>query len=222
MREFNEYYEWHVSKKAEVMVEVLRKKDFHVEHARTKAQARELLLSMIPAGSSIGLGGSQTVIHLDVLDELRTDKYQLYDRYVFDSREGKHFDILRESMLADVFITGSNAVTLNGEIVNMDCSGSRVASMMYGPKKVIIVIGVNKLVKDIPAAIDRLYQIAPMNCVKEEHHTPCVKSGICSDCDVKQTETVRGRMCNFISIILSAHKFPGRLNVIVVEDEMGF
>ena len=101
-------------------------------------------------------------------------------------------------------------------------SSMSVAAMAYGPKKVIIVVGVNKLVKDIPAAVDRLYQIAPMNCRKEEHHTPCVETGICTDCNVKQTETIRGRMCNILSVILSAHKFPGRLNVVVVADEMGF
>ncbi len=222
MREFNEYYEWHVSRKAEFMAAALRNKDFHVELAKTKEEAKEVLLSMIPEGSSIGLGGSQTVVQLGVLEELHSDKYKLLDRYVYDSREGQHFGILRDSLLTDVFITGSNAVTMNGEIVNMDCSGSRVAAMTYGPKKVIIVVGVNKLVKDIPAAVDRLYQIAPMNCRKEEHHTPCVETGICSDCNVKQSETVRGRMCNFLSVIFSAHKFPGRLNVIVVEDEMGF
>lgn len=222
MREFNSYYEWHIKKKAEFMACALRKKDYNVALAETKEEARQILLSMIPPGSIIGLGGSQTIIQLHVLDELRSEKYHLLDRYAFDSRKGEHFDILRESLMADVFLTGSNAVTMNGEIVNMDCSGSRVAAIMYGPKKVIIVVGANKLVKDIPAAIDRLYQIAPMNCVKEEHHTPCVKTGICCDCNVKQTATVRGRMCNYLSVILSAHKFPGRLNVIVVADELGF
>lgn len=224
MREFNEYYEWHVLKKAEFMAEALKKKDYAVRLAKTKEEAKEILLSMIPEGSTIGLGGSQTVIQLRVLDELRSDKYRLFDRYApcYDSKTGQHFGILRESLLSDVFITGTNAVTMDGELVNMDCSGSRVAAMSYGPKKVIIVVGVNKLVKDIPAAVERLYQIAPMNCVKEDHHTPCVKTGICTNCNVRQTETVRGRMCNILSIILSAHKFPGRLNVIVVADEMGF
>lgn len=224
MREFNEYYEWHVLKKAEYMVRALRRKDYAVQLAKTKEEAKDMILAMIPEGSSIGLGGSQTVIQLGVLDELRTDKYKLLDRYApcYDSREGQHFGILRESLMADIFITGTNAVTMNGELVNMDCSGSRVAAMAYGPKKVIIVTGVNKLVKDIPSAVDRLYQIAPMNCLKEEHHTPCVETGICTDCNVKQTESIRGRMCNILSVILSAHKFPGRLNVIVVADEMGF
>ena len=224
MRDFNEYYQWHVGKKAEFMAEILRKKDYRVSLARTKEEAKSMVLSMIPEGSSIGLGGSQTVIQLGILDELRNDRYQLLDRYApcYDSREGQHFGILRESLMTDVFITGTNAVTMKGERVNMDCSGSRVAAMAYGPKKVIIVVGVNKLVKDIPAAVDRLYQIAPMNCRKEEHHTPCVETGICTDCNVKQTETIRGRMCNILSVILSAHKFPGRLNVVVVADEMGF
>lgn len=222
MRDCEEYRKWHLQKRAEYMAKALRNKGYVVELAETREEAREKLLSMIPEGSSIGLGGSQTVLQLNVLDELRSEKYKLLDRYVYDTREGKHFDLLRESLMTDVFITGSNAVTMEGEIVNMDCGGNRVAAMAYGPEKVIIVVGANKLVKDIPAAIERLYQIAPMNCRKEEHHTPCAETGICSNCNVKQTETVRGRMCNFLSVILSAHKFPGRLNVIVVAEELGF
>lgn len=225
MREYNEFYQWHIMKKAEFMVKALRKKHFIVELAKNKDEAKKVLLSMIPEGSSVGIGGSQTIVHLDVLDELRSDKYKLIDRYSEQYQQGPdyHFAAMEESMTADVFITGSNAVTYNGEIVNMDCSGARVAALTYGPKKVIIVVGVNKLVKDIPAAIERLYEIAPMNAYKEGHHTlPCVKTGVCSDCDVLQTETTFGRMCNYLSIILNAHKFPGRLNVIVVADEFGF
>lgn len=225
MREFNSYYTWHMQKKAEFMAEALRKKHFIVEVAKTKQQAKEILLSMIPEGSSITIGGSQTVVHLGVLDELRSDKYKLIDRYDDKYRESPdfHFGILREGLLADVMITGTNAVTQNGELVNMDCSGSRVASIMYGPKKVIIVVGVNKLVKDIPAAIQRMYEIAPINAYKEGHLTlPCVQTGVCTDCDVLQTEEIYGRMCNYLSIVLSGHKFPGRLNVIVVAEEMGF
>ena len=225
MRESNEYFEWHVEKKAKFMAEALQKKHFIVEIAKTKEEAKEILLSMIPEGSSIGLGGSQTVVHLDVLDELRSDKYKLIDRYSSKYRQPPdyHFAAMRESLMADVFITSSNAVTQNGELVNLDCSGARVAAMTYGPKKVIFVVGVNKLVKDIEAGIERCFEIAPANAYKEEHYTlPCVESGVCSDCDVIQTSTIAGRMCNYLSVILNAHKFPGRLNVIVVADEMGF
>lgn len=225
MREFNEYFEWHVEKKAKLMAEALKNKNFIVEIAKTKEEAKEILLSMIPEGSRIGLGGSQTVIHLDVLDELRSDKYKLIDRYSSKYKQPPdyHFPAMREALMADVFITSSNAVTQNGELVNLDCSGSRVAAMAYGPKKVIIVVGVNKLVKDIEAGIERCFEIAPANAYKEGHYTlPCVESGVCSDCDVIQTPTVAGRMCNNLSVILNAHKFPGRLNVIVVADEMGF
>ncbi|MDD4111977.1 MAG: lactate utilization protein [Herbinix sp.] len=225
MREFNEYYEWHVAKKAEYMAEALQKKHFIVEIAKTKEEAKKILLSMIPEGSSIGLGGSQTVIHLDVLDELRTDKYNLIDRYSskYSQPPDYHFTAMRESLMADVFITSSNAVTQNGELVNMDCSGGRVAAMTYGPKKVIFVVGVNKLVKDIEAGIQRCYEIAPANAYKEGHYTlPCVETGVCNDCDAIQTETIAGRMCNYLSVILDAYKFPGRLNVIVVADEIGF
>ena len=150
MREFNEFYEWHIDKKAAYMVEALRKRHFIVELAGTKEEAKEILLSMIPKGSTIGLGGSQTVLHLDVLDDLRSDNYKLLDRYdeKYDVAPDSHFGVVRDSLMSDVFITSSNAVTLNGEVLNIDCSGSRVSAITYGPKKVIIVLGVNKLVKE--------------------------------------------------------------------------
>lgn len=213
------YNQWFNQKRAEFMVQCLQKNDYHAVLAKNKKEARELLLSMIPEGSTIGLGGSRTVAALDVLDELRSDKYKLFDRY---AAEPNHFKICRESLLADVFITGTNAVTRKGELVNMDCSGSRTAAIMYGPRKVIVVVGANKLVRDIDEGIKRLYEIAPMNCVKEGHKVPCVETGICSDCHVKQSETVYGRMCNHIGITLTAHKFPGRMNAIVIAEELGF
>lgn len=225
MRPFNPYYQWHMQKKAEFMAQALRSKHYIVEVAKDREQARELLLAMIPPGSTIGLGGSQTVIQLDVLDTLRTSRYKLIDRYD-KSRcpdPDAHFAPMREALMADVFITSANAVTQNGELVNLDCSGARVAALTYGPKKVIIVVGVNKLAKDIPAAIQRAFEIAPINAYKEGHVTlPCVQSGVCCDCDVMQTTEVFGRMCNYLSVVYSAHKFPGRLNVIVVADELGF
>ena len=214
----NGYRAWYNLKRAEYMAKALRNKDYVVELAETKQEAREILLSMIPQGSVIGLGGSQTVEALDVLDELRTEKYRLLDRY----RVEPHFEICRDSLMADVFITGTNAVTMNGELVNMDCSGSRTAAIMYGPRKVIVVVGANKLVKDLDAAMDRLWEIAPMNCVKEGHQTPCAETGICSNCNVKQTDEIRGRMCNHIGITLTAHKFPGRMCAVVVAEELGF
>mgnify|MGYP005770758495 CR=1 FL=1 len=215
----NIYREWYNMKRAEYMVKVLRNNDYVAELARTKEEAREILLSMIPEGSTIGLGGSVTVKALNVLDELRTEKYHLLDRYAV---EPDHMEVCRDSLLTDVFITGTNAVTMKGELVNIDCSGSRTAAIMFGPRKVIVVVGANKLVKDLNAAFVRLKEIAPMNCVKEGHQTPCVKSGICEDCHVKQTEIIKGRMCNHIGITLTGHKFPGRMCAIVIAEELGF
>ncbi len=215
----NAYKAWYNLKRAEYMVKVLRENDYVAELARTKEEARKILLSMIPAGSTIGLGGSVTVKALDVLDELRTEKYHLLDRYKV---EPDHMEVCRDSLLTDVFITGTNAVTMKGELVNIDCSGSRTAAIMFGPRKVIVVIGANKLVKNIDAAFQRLREIAPMNCVKEGHQTPCIETGICEDCHVKQTETIKGRMCNHIGITLTAHKFPGRMCAIVIAEELGF
>lgn len=152
------------------------------------------------------------------MEELRSSRYRLFDRYNCPD----HFAVCRDSLLSDVFITGTNAVTENGELVNIDCSGSRTAAMMYGPKKVIVVVGANKLVKDLDAAFQRLKEIAPMNVVKEDHHTPCRGTGFCSDCRVLTRGEVRGRMCNHIGITLNAWKFAGRMHAIVIAEELGF
>ena len=212
------YRAWYNLKRAQMMARGLESKNYCVKLAKTKEEAREILLSMIPEGSTIGLGGSMTISALNVLEELRSPRFRLLDRY----RVEPHYEICRDSLMTDIFITGTNAVTMNGELVNIDCTGSRTAAIMYGPRKVIVVVGANKLVKDINAAFQRLREIAPMNCVKEGHHTPCVETGICMDCHVNQTDVIRGRMCNQIGITLSAHKFPGRMNVIVVAEELGF
>lgn len=167
---------------------------------------------MLPKHVSVGLGGSETLSAMDILPILRNGDYNLYDRYNCEN----HFEVCRDSLMADYFITGTNAVTKNGELINLDCSGSRTAAIMYGPRKVIIVIGINKLVDNIEEGIKRVRSIAPMNCKRVRHKTPCAETGFCEECNDKN------RMCNHIGITLNAQKFKDRLNVIVINEELGF
>ncbi len=119
-------------------------------------------------------------------------------------------------MLADFLIASTNAVTRNGELVNMDCTGNRVAGMIYGPNRVIIVAGVNKVVDTLEEALKRVKQIAPLNAKRINHQTPCADTGECVDC------SVRHRVCNYIGIIQNGMKFEGRISVIMVAGEIGF
>ena len=103
-----------------------------------------------------------------------------------------------------------------GGLVNIDCSGNRVAGMIFGPKRVIVVAGANKLVDDLDEAVKRLRRIAPLNARRIKHHTPCVETGKCMDCQVQQ------RLCNYLTVINHGMKFPGRITVVMVGEETGF
>lgn len=207
------FKKWSNEKKAKKLIDTLRDKGYNALYAEDLQEAKKILFEdLLPKNVSVGLGGSETLTAMDILPILRNGDYDLFDRYDCED----HFKVCRDSLLADYFITGTNAITKNGELVNLDCSGSRTAAIMYGPKKVIIVIGINKLVDTIDDGIKRARSIAPMNCKRVGHKTPCAETGFCVECNQPS------RMCNHIGITLNAQKFENRLNIIVVNEEVGF
>ena len=201
--------------KAKRVVEALKKRGFDARYSDSFAEAKEVVIAMIPEGASVAIGGSVTLQDMGMLDELKKDKYNFIDRYAAVPWE-ETLDRYRQGLLADVLLTSTNAITENGELVNVDCSGNRVAGMIFGPKKVIVVAGVNKIVKDIDAALKRLKEVAPMNCRRINHDTPCRETGVCVDC------LSPARMCNAIGIICADVKFGGRTTVIIVPDVGGY
>lgn len=208
-----DYKKWINEKKAKKLVDTLKNKGYNAKYAQDIEQAKSILFNeLLPKHVSVGLGGSETLAAMDILPILRNGDYNLFDRYNCDN----HFEVCRDSLMADYFITGTNAITKDGELVNLDCSGSRTAAIMYGPRKVIIVIGINKLVDTIEDGIKRARSIAPMNCKRVKHKTPCAETGFCTECNDEH------RMCNHIGITLNAQKFENRLNIIVVNEELGF
>jgi hypothetical protein len=209
----NEYRTWFGEKRGRLAAAAFQNKGWISYYAETLEEAKKTLFeACLPKGVSVGLGGSETLAAMDVLPVLRNGEYRLYDRY--DCAD--HFEVCRESLLADYFITGANALTMNGEMVNIDCSGSRVAAMAYGPRKIIVVAGVNKLADTLDEAIARVHRIAPMNCKRNGHKTPCAETGVCTDCNIP------GRMCNHLLITLNAKKFAGKYTLIIINDEIGF
>jgi len=209
----NEYRKWFGEKRGRKALEAFSEKGWTTYYTETPGEARTLLFgTCLPHGVSVGLGGSETLKALDVLAELRGENYRLYDRY----NCADHFEVCRESLMADYFITGANALTMTGEMVNIDCSGSRVAAMAYGPRHIIVVAGVNKLVDTLEQAITRTRSIAPMNCKRNDHKTPCVETGCCGDCNIP------GRMCNHLLITFNAQKFAGKYTLILINEELGF
>ncbi len=146
----NIYKKWHYQCVAKDMVGILRGYQYDAHYAENSDEARTLALSMIPAGTSVALGGSETLTAMNILETLRNDTYRLFDRYQNLPHE-EIVEIMRQSLLADVLLTGTNAITRNGELVNLDCSGNRVSDMIFGPKKVIIVAGANNVVDTLEA-----------------------------------------------------------------------
>jgi hypothetical protein len=209
----NKFRKWFGEKRAHLALEAFKDKGWVTFYAETLADAKTTLFdTCLPKNVSVGLGGSETLSAMEILPVLRNGEYKLYDRYNCPD----HFEMCRDSLMADYFLTGANALTMNGEMVNLDCSGSRVAAMAYGPRHIIVVAGVNKLVKNLDEAISRVRAIAPMNSKRNGHKTPCVESGICADCNQPQ------RMCNHLLITYNAQKFSGKFTLILVNEELGF
>jgi hypothetical protein len=208
----NQYRKWFGEKRGRLAIRAFAEKGWTARYAETLEEAKKLLFESLPKGVSVGLGGSETLGAMDLLPALRNGDYKLYDRYNCED----HFEMCRQSLMADYFLTGANALTMNGEMVNIDCSGSRVAAMSYGPKYVIVAAGVNKLVEDLDQAVARVRAIAPMNCKRNGHDTPCAETGVCADCNFP------GRMCNQLLITFNAQKFAGKFNLILINEELGF
>jgi L-lactate utilization protein LutB len=206
---------WKRECQAKKLVEVLNAKHFNAQYAETADAAREAALALIPAGATVGVGGSETLAETGVLAALQSGKYKFIDRYHCKDWDDT-LDKYRQALLADAFVSSVNAVTKAGELACVDCTGNRVAALHFGPKKVVIVVGVNKIVEDLDAAFKRLKEIAPMNVRRNNHQTPCAETGECADC------MTQGRMCTHYGVISNEVKFGGRIHIIVVPEVLGF
>ena len=184
-------------------------------YCETKEEAKALALSLVPENSSASFGGSVTLAETGVLEALRARKdLTLYDR---DTANG--FDdvkkIMHDALSCDYYFMSSNAITADGELVNIDGNGNRVAALIYGPEYVIILAGMNKIVKDVEEGLSRTRNIAsPQNCIRLKKHTPCAVNGVCGNC-------LADTICDQI-VITRASRVPKRIKVILVGEELGF
>jgi L-lactate utilization protein LutB len=196
----------------------LKKHNINCFFVESEKEAREKVLSMIPPGSSVGLGGSMTVFSIKVVPELEK-RNKVYNPYTPKGRVDKtknQAELRKKGLLADYFLTGTNSLTEDGYLVNTDGTGNRIAAMAYGPKKIILVTGQNKIVKDIDEAFDRIKKVAaPMNAKRHGwEDIPCYSSE-CTDC-------ISGhRQCNS-SLIIHNSRDPERITVILVNKDLGF
>jgi hypothetical protein len=171
---------------------------------------------LVSEGSVVSCGGSMSLFEYGVIDYLRNGRYKFLDRYKEGLTSEQITKIFKESFLADAYFASSNAVTEDGKLYNVDGNGNRVAAMLYGPDKVILLVGVNKIVKDIDEAIKRNREIcAPANAKRLNKKTPCTKVGYCMDC--KSNEKV----CREFTVIASQNR-KDRIHVIFMNENIGY
>ncbi len=206
--------------KLEALKEALTKNNFEVYLASTGEDAKKLVLDTILPRlppETVSWGGSLTHIQTGLYAELKARQdITILDTYDKNLSPEEAYELRRRSLLVDLFITGTNAVTERGRLVNLDMIGNRVAAITFGPKNVIIFIGRNKIVADVDEAIERIKTYAaPVNVMRLEKKTPCLKTGVCQNCNSPE------RICNAWSI--SEKSFPkGRIKVILINEDLGF
>ncbi len=212
MNRFRKVYD---EKRAEVLVKNLRKRHFEACFCATRQEALEKALELIPQGACVGWGGATSAEEIGLLNALRTGNYEAIDRDTAKTPE-ERTDAMRRCLLADYFITGANALSLDGEMVNIDGMGNRVAAIVYGPHKIIVIAGMNKVTDTLEDAMRRARTVAaPVNKQRFGGETPCGVTGSCADC------ISEGCICNQILITRNCRP-AGRISFILVGEELGF
>ncbi len=202
-------------KLAEKVIKGLQARNSEGYYAETKEDALQIALSIIPKGSVIGWGGSVSVDEIGLKDAVKQGEYQVFDRDVCkDAAEKKAIE--RQIFGCDYFLCSSNAITEDGILVNIDGNSNRVAAIAYGPDNVLMIVGMNKVAKDVDAAIYRARnEAAPINAQRFPLNTPCKINGSCANCLSKDTIC-----CEFLITRFSRH--AGRIKVILVGEDLGF
>ena len=205
---------WFHNARVERTMKALEKNGFKASFAADAQSATKKMLAEIPDGSTVGIGGSITLHQIGFLQEIKKHHVQVVDPKGPGMKE-KHFELSRQLFTCDYFISGTNAVTEEGQLYNVDATGNRVGPMIFGPGKTIIVCGVNKIVKDMAEARSRVWnRAAPMNARRKGKKTPCAETGVCSDCNAPE------RICN-IAVELVKKPRKSDIHVIFVGETLG-
>lgn len=195
--------------------ENFKMRNIEVEYFETLEDVKSCILNIIPIESTIGIGHSATLQKMDITNALIERGNTVYDKELAKTKEESKV-LKKKALFTDWYITGSNAITVDGRIVNVDHSGNRVAAITFGPDNVIIVVGKNKLVETVDEAIKRVKNIAcPLNAKRAGYNPPCVTLNRCVDCVSKE------RVCNILSII-EGQSDSNRIKLFIVNDECGF
>lgn len=207
---------WHMELKIKRTIEALGKNNMEAFYVETEEELHGKIKELVPEKAVVSVGGSRTLFETGVMELLRDGTYEFLDRYEEGLTPLDIKNLYRQSFCADAYFTSTNALTENGELYNVDGTGNRVASMIYGPDMVVVICGTNKIVKDIDEAIDRNKRIAaPINAKRLNRNTPCAITGVCSDCSSPD------RICNDY-VVIRRQGLKDRIKVIIVGEEYGY
>ncbi len=197
---------------SEKVIKGLESRNMKGYYAESKEEALKIALDLIPAKSSVTMGGAMSAHEIGLVEALKEGDYDFIDR---DKAEDKRAAMI-ESYDADIFLASTNAMTEDGVLINIDGNSNRVSMMAQGPKKVIFIVGMNKVCSDVDAAMKRARNVAaPINAQRFGLQTPCSKTGSCMNC--KSPDTI---CCQILITRYSRH--AGRIHVILVNDNLGF
>lgn len=210
MNERSQYYET----QANQIIKAMKKRKIDGYYCATKDDAAQLALSMIEKNSTVSWGGSKSLHEVGIIEKLKQGQYNLLDS---DSvGHDQAFEIYMKATSSDSYLMGTNAVTMDGQLVNIDGLGNRIASLIFGPKQVIVVVGMNKVAQDLDTAMKRARnEAAPINAARLNRNTPCTKTGKCNDC--LSPDTVCGQI-----LTTRVSMIPGRIKVILVGENLGY
>ncbi|MGM9588757.1 MAG: lactate utilization protein [Faecousia sp.] len=204
------YYE----KRAQVLIKNLKNRHFEAYYCDNREAALAKALELIPEGASVGWGGALSCQQIGLMDAVKKGNYEAYDRETAATAE-ERVAMAKKCLTVDVFLTGANAISLDGQMVNIDGTGNRVAAIAYGPDSILVVAGMNKVVDTLEDAMRRARTIAaPMNNQRFSNQTPCQITGTCADCKCQDS------ICN--QILITRHCRPeGRIKFIIVGEDLG-
>jgi L-lactate utilization protein LutB len=208
--------EWLIEMRLKKAVEKLKAHEFEAIYVKTKEDAAQEIWKYILPGMRVGVGGSVTLRELGILEQLEAQGHTLYDHWKPGLSKEKVLEIRKSQMTSDLFLSSVNAITLNGELINIDFAGNRTNATTYGPGKVILVVGYNKIVEDVQEAIKRTKNVAaPINAKRLSIDVPCAKVGKCVDCNSPQ------RICRVV-MIHERRPFLTDMLIILVGEELGY
>lgn len=206
--------ELYYAKRGEILVKNLQSRHFEAYYCATRQEALAKALELIPEGATVGWGGALSAQQIGLTEAVKQGNYRAIDRDKCATPE-ERVQAARESMFADVFLTGANGLSLDGQMVNIDGTGNRVGAIVYGPKTVLVIAGMNKVMDSLDEALRRARTIAaPMNKQRFLGNTPCSVTGACGDCKSE------GCICNQIVITRNCRP-AGRIKFVLVGEELG-